>query len=363
MGSICSNFLQNNVVKRKRMKILVTGAAGFVGSKVAYNLAQRGDTVVGIDNINDYYDVRLKYARLKQCGITSEDNNFRFCSTVESSKFSNYKFIRMSLEDTGAMRMLFEQEKFDTVINLAAQAGVRYSITNPNAYMESNMAGFMSILECCRYYDIKHLVFASSSSVYGMNNKIPFSEDDVVTSPVSLYAASKKSNELMAHSYSKLYGFPTTGLRYFTVYGPYGRPDMAPMLFAKAIRNGEPIKVFNNGEMFRDFTYIDDIVEGTIRVLDQIPVCEECPNNVAHKIYNIGCGHAESLMDFIAEIESAMGVEAKKEFLPMQPGDVYQTYADTSKLENERGYKPKIHLHEGIQRFIEWYQSDKNPLK
>lgn len=345
------------------MKVLVTGAAGFVGSKVAYALAERGDIVVGIDNINDYYDVRLKYFRLKMCGIECDNNDFRFYSPIQSDIFSNYKFIRMSLEDNGAMQMLFEQEKFDAVINLAAQAGVRYSITNPNVYMQSNIAGFMSVLECCRFNGIKHLVFASSSSVYGMNQKIPFSEDDVVTSPVSLYAASKKSNELMAHSYSKLYGFPTTGLRYFTVYGPYGRPDMAPMLFAKAISNGEPIKVFNNGNMMRDFTYIDDIVEGTIKVLDQPPVEASCENNVPYNIYNIGCGHAEKLMDFIHEIEQALGKEAQKQFLPMQPGDVYQTYADTTKLQQGVGYKPKVKLAEGIEKFIDWYTSENNPIK
>lgn len=346
------------------MKILITGAAGFIGSKLAYLLATRGDEVVGIDCINDYYDIRLKLGRLYQCGIVLEcGNEVPYGEEIQSAKFPNYRFIRMDISNEDAMRNLFASEHFDKVVNLAAQAGVRYSITNPKSYIESNLTGFFNILECCRHYDVKHLVFASSSSVYGLNEKVPYSEEDKVDMPVSLYAASKKSNELMAHAYSKLYGFSTVGLRYFTVYGPWGRPDMAPMLFANAISKGEPIKVFNNGDMRRDFTYIDDIVEGTIKVLDKDVVADECPNRVPFKVYNIGCGHPMKLMDFINEIESALGKEAKKEFLPMQPGDVYQTYADTSKLENEVGYKPSVSLHKGISEFINWYQSDNNPLK
>lgn len=346
------------------MKILITGAAGFIGSKLAYLLATRGDEVVGIDCINDYYDIRLKLGRLSQCGIVLEcGNEVPYGEEIQSTKFPNYRFIRMDISNEDAMRNHFTSEHFDKVVNLAAQAGVRYSITNPKSYIESNLTGFFNILECCRHYDVKHLVFASSSSVYGLNEKVPYSEEDKVDMPVSLYAASKKSNELMAHAYSKLYGFSTVGLRYFTVYGPWGRPDMAPMLFANAISKGEPIKVFNNGDMRRDFTYIDDIVEGTIKVLDKDVVADECPNGVPFKVYNIGCGHPMKLMDFINEIESALGKEAKKDFLPMQPGDVYQTYADTSKLENEVGYKPSVSLHKGISEFINWYQSDNNPLK
>lgn len=325
------------------MKILVTGAAGFIGSKLAFMLADRGDEVVGIDNINDYYDVRLKYGRLDE--------------------FGKFRFIRMDLTDRDGLNKLFAEEHFERVVNLAAQAGVRYSITNPYAYLDSNLVGFMNILECCRHHGVQYLVYASSSSVYGMNSKVPFSEDDKVDTPVSLYAASKKANELMAHSYSKLYGLPTTGLRFFTVYGPWGRPDMAPMLFARAISHGEPIKVFNHGNLSRDFTYIDDIVGGTIGVIDKMPVAAECSNEVPAKVYNIGCSNPVKLMDFINEIETALGVEAKKEFLPMQAGDVYQTYADTTKLETEVGYKPSITLHEGISRFIDWYKSAKNPLR
>lgn len=325
------------------MKVLVTGAAGFIGSKLAFLLQQRGDDVVGIDNINDYYDVRLKYGRLDE--------------------FGTFRFIRMDLTDREGLNDLFKKECFNKVVNLAAQAGVRYSITNPYAYLDSNLIGFMNILECCRHHGVKYLVYASSSSVYGLNSKVPFSEDDKVDTPVSLYAASKKANELMAHSYSKLYGLPTTGLRFFTVYGPWGRPDMAPMLFAKAISHGEPIKVFNHGNLSRDFTYVDDIVNGTIGVIDKMPVAAECPNEVPAKVYNIGCSNPVKLMDFINEIEMALGVEAKKEFLPMQAGDVYQTYADTTKLETEVGYKPSTTLHEGIGRFIDWFKSDKNPLK
>ncbi|MCR5139586.1 MAG: NAD-dependent epimerase [Bacteroidaceae bacterium] len=326
------------------MKILVTGAAGFIGSKLAYLLAKRGDEVVGIDNINDYYDIRLKQGRLDEFG-------------------RDFRFVRMDLTDREGLNRLFADEHFDKVVNLAAQAGVRYSITNPYAYLDSNLVGFLNILECCRHHGVQYLVYASSSSVYGMNSKVPFSEDDKVDTPVSLYAATKKANEGMAHAYSKLYGLPTTGLRFFTVYGPWGRPDMAPMLFARAISHGEPIKVFNHGNLSRDFTYIDDIVLGTIGVIDHVPVAAQCPNEVPATVYNIGCSNPVRLMDFIQEIEQALGVEAQKEFLPMQAGDVYQTYADTTKLETEVGYKPSITLHEGITRFIDWYKSDKNPLR
>jgi UDP-glucuronate 4-epimerase len=322
------------------MKVLVTGAAGFIASKLMYALRERGDAVVGIDNFNDYYDVRLKEARVKAFGLEVR---------------------KMDLADKAAIDALFAEEKFDKVVNLAAQAGVRYSITNPYAYLQSNLAGFLNILEACRNFGVKHLVYASSSSVYGMNAQVPYREDDQVDNPVSLYAATKKSNELMAHSYCKLYGISMTGLRYFTVYGPWGRPDMAPMLFARAISRGETIKVFNHGDMIRDFTYIDDIVAGTIGCLDREP--EPDANGLRYRIYNIGCSHPVKLMDFISEIEQALGVEAKKEFLPMQPGDVYQTNADTTRLETEIGYKPVVRLHEGIARFIEWYQSDLNPLK
>lgn len=327
------------------MKILVTGAAGFIGSKLMFTLSQRGDEVVGIDNLNDYYDVRLKQGRIAE-----------FCTGERR------RFIKMDIADKEALDALFAAEGFDAVVNLAAQAGVRYSITNPYAYLQSNLVGFLNILEACRHWPVKHLVFASSSSVYGLNAKVPYSEDDKVDNPVSLYAASKKSNELMAHSYAKLYGIPCTGLRFFTVYGPWGRPDMAPMLFASAISKGEPIKVFNGGDMIRDFTYIDDIVEGTIRTLDHVPGAE-CPNGVPYHIYNIGCSHPVKLMDFISEIEQAIGRPAEKIFLPMQAGDVYQTNADTTRLEQEVGYKPHVRLHEGIAAFIEWYKSEKNPLR
>ncbi len=328
------------------MKILVTGAAGFIGSKLMFTLAERGDEVVGIDNLNDYYDIRLKEGRIAE-----------FCTGERK------RFLKMDIADKEALDALFSAENFDAVVNLAAQAGVRYSITNPYAYLQSNLVGFLNILEACRHYPVKHLVFASSSSVYGLNAKVPYSEDDKVDNPVSLYAASKKSNELMAHAYAQLYGLPCTGLRFFTVYGPWGRPDMAPMLFASAITKGEPIKVFNGGDMIRDFTYIDDIVEGTVRTLDHVPVAADCPNGVPYRIYNIGCSNPVRLMDFISEIEQAVGRPAEKVFLPMQAGDVYQTNADTTHLEHEVGYKPHVRIHEGITAFIDWYKSDKNPLK
>ena len=346
------------------MKILVTGAAGFIGSKLCHQLALRGDEVVGLDNINDYYDVRLKAGRLRELGIASSDDcAIPWGELLASSTLPTFRFIRMGIEDKEELSRLFEAEGFDKVANLAAQVGVRYSITNPYAYLTSNLVGFLNILECCRHHPVEHLLYASSSSVYGLNTTAPFSEDDKVDAPVSLYAASKKSNELMAHSYSKLYGIPCTGLRYFTVYGPWGRPDMAPMLFASAISQGKSINVFNNGDMIRDFTYIDDIVAGTMLCLDQPPIAATCPNGVAARVYNIGCSHPVKLMDFITEIENALGMKAQMVMKPMQPGDVYMTNADTTKLEQEIGYKPRVRLHEGITRFINWYQSEKNPLR
>lgn len=357
------------------MKILVTGAAGFIGSKLAYELAKRGDDVVGIDNINTYYDPNQKYARLKTfygINVNSEwdvvkaipetgNDGTEVCFSempynIEfiSPLMPNLRFIRMDIADKDNLSELFEREKFDKIMNLAAQAGVRYSIKNPMAYIESNIVGFMNILECCRYNEVKHLVYASSSSVYGLNTKVPFSEEDEVIRPISIYAATKKSNELMAHAYGKLYGLSSTGLRYFTVYGPWGRPDMAPMLFANAINKGKPINVFNNGDLIRDFTFVDDIVNGTMQVIDHV----NSPNDdgVPVKVYNIGCSHPVKLMDFIREIEIALGIKAKKNFLPMQQGDVYQTNADTSKLETEIGYHPSVLLHDGISEFIEWYK-------
>lgn len=342
------------------MKILVTGAAGFIGSKIAHLLAERGDEVVGIDNINDYYDVRLKYGRLAHLlGVGEGYVTLEWNKAYHSTRYPNLTFYRMAIDDKEAVDNLFANERFDKVVNLAAQAGVRYSIANPYAYLTSNVAGFLNILEACRFHPVKHLLFASSSSVYGMNTKAPFRETDVVTTPVSLYAATKKADELMAHAYAKLYGIPCTGVRYFTVYGPWGRPDMSPMLFADAISHDKPLKVFNHGDMIRDFTYIDDIANGSIMILDRPPITTPVP----YTIYNIGCSHAVRLLDYIHEIELALGKEARKEMLPMQPGDVYMTNADTTKLETEIGYKPKVMLHDGIRRFISWYQSGLNPLR
>ena len=331
------------------MNILLTGTAGFIGSHTAVELLRRGHNDVGVDKKNSYYDPSLKKARLAYV---------RKCARTAKGSFS---FSEKDIADLGAMEKIFKTHKFDKVCNLAAQAGVRYSFENPSSYIHCNIIGFFNILELCCKYKVKHLVYASSSSVYGNNAKVPFSEDDRTDDPQSLYAATKKSNELMAHSYCKLYGIAMTGLRYFTVYGPWGRPDMAPMLFARAISNGETIKVFNHGDMIRDFTFIDDIVAGTVGCLDHLP--EPDANGLRYRVYNIGCSHPVKLMDFISEIEQALGVEAKKEFLPMQPGDVYQTNADTTRLEAEIGYKPVVRLHEGIGKFIEWYKSDLNPLK
>ena len=329
------------------MHILVTGSAGFIGYHLSEKLLARGDTVTGLDNLNDYYEVSLKEARLDRLKTQPA-----------------FTFIRADLQDRPALEALFTENNFDAVINLAAQAGVRYSLENPHAYIDSNVVGFTNILECCRHHKIGHLVYASSSSVYGMNASMPFSVHDNVDHPISLYAATKKANELMAHTYSHLYNLPTTGLRFFTVYGPWGRPDMALFLFTKAILAGEPIKVFNNGKMQRDFTYIDDIVEGIIRVTDK----PATPNpdwdasspdpgtsSAPYRLYNIGNNSPVSLMDFIGAIEKALGKTAEKEFLPMQPGDVAATYADIDALIDSIDYHPQTRVQDGINNFIAWY--------
>lgn len=351
------------------MKVLVTGAAGFIGANVIKRLFEKphdGELqVVGLDNINNYYSTDLKIGRLETCGIhvSGEIQWYKF---HKSEKWDGYRFVRMNLEDTKAMQFLFANEEFDIVINLAAQAGVRYSIENPHAYIESNIDGFINILEGCRHNQVKHLVYASSSSVYGLNGNVPFSEHDSIAHPVSLYAATKKSNELMAHAYSKLYSIPTTGLRFFTVYGPWGRPDMSPFLFMDAILNNRPIKVFNNGDMMRDFTYIDDIVEGIVRICDVIPQgdadwndkkADPASSPAPYRIYNIGNSQPTKLMDYIQCIEKSIGREAEKIFMPMQPGDVYQTYADSSALAEATGFKPDTSLQEGIDRTVDWFKN------
>lgn len=324
------------------MKILVTGAAGFIGHQTTLKLLARGDTVIGVDNLNDYYDVSLKEARLQDI--------------AKHPQASNFKFIKLDLADTSATEDLFKAEQPQRVIHLAAQAGVRYSLQNPNAYVQSNLVAFTNILEGCRHNKVEHLVYASSSSVYGGNTKLPFSEQDTVDQPVSLYAATKKANELMAHTYSHLYGIPTTGLRFFTVYGPWGRPDMSPFLFADAILNNKPIKVFNHGDMMRDFTYIDDIVEGVVRVADK-PARPQVNSSVPYRVFNIGNNQPEKLMDFIGILENAFGKLAEKEFLPMQAGDVKATYADTSALETWVDFKPYTPLKDGIAKFADWYKA------
>ena len=334
------------------MKLLLTGTAGFIGYSLTKKLLEADSDIqiVGLDNINVYYELSLKYGRLADLGFDKSD--IVYGKKIVSSLSKNSSFIQLKLEDKAGIDRLFAEEKFDIVCNLAAQAGVRYSIENPYAYIESNIVGFINILEASRHNPVQHLVYASSSSVYGMNDKVPFSEEDKVDSPVSLYAASKKSNELMAHAYSNLYKIPATGLRFFTVYGPWGRPDMAPFLFTKAIVNNEPIKIFNNGNMLRDFTYIDDIVDGVIKTLTHIPQTE-----IPYKIYNIGNSKPIKLMDFISEIEQALNKEAQKVFMAMQPGDVYQTYADTSNLENDVNFKPDTPIKEGVKSFVDWYIS------
>jgi len=344
------------------LKILITGTAGFIGYHLAERLISEGYDVVGLDNINDYYDIGVKFGRLERSGIYNSSPEYN--KLYQSSKFKNYKFVKLNLEDKENISNLFKKEKFDAVCNLAAQAGVRYSLTNPDAYINSNIIGFTNILEACRHNDVKNLVYASSSSVYGMNEEYPFSIHHNVDHPVSLYAASKKSNELMAHCYSHLYRIPTTGLRFFTVYGPWGRPDMALFLFTKAIIEGRQIDVFNNGQMRRDFTYIDDIVEGIVRVIKK--PAEPNPKwtgkqpdpgtSVApYRIYNIGSNKPVLLMDFIHTIESYLGIEAKKNMLPLQPGDVPASHADVTDLMKDMGYKPETTIRDGIRKFLEWY--------
>ena len=328
------------------MQVMITGAAGFIGSTLAKRLLERGDTVTGVDNLNDYYDVSLKEARLAR--LTSS---------------SHFSFIKADIADRDVISALFAGNAFDSVVNLAAQAGVRYSIENPAAYIDANLVGFGNILEGCRHNGIGHLVYASSSSVYGSNTKLPFSEKDNVDHPISLYAASKKANELMAHAYAHLYGLPATGLRFFTVYGPWGRPDMALFKFTKGILEGQPIPVYNRGQMVRDFTYVDDIVEGVTRVLDQPPGKGEGVNepdrsaSAPWRIYNIGNSTRVQLMDYIRALEKALGRKATLELLPMQDGDVPATQADVSALESDFGYRPQVGVEEGIKRFVEWYRS------
>lgn len=332
-------------------KILVTGAAGFIGFHVSKKLIDLGFEVYGIDNLNAYYDVRLKLDRLKELGIDIQSELFMRQQEVKSRSNESFRFSQMDLVDEHRLDHLFLQEKFDAVINLAAQAGVRYSIENPKAYIQANVVGFMNILEACRSNQIKHLIYASSSSVYGNQQKVPFSEKDRVDHPISLYAATKKSNELMAHVYSHLYGLKTTGLRFFTVYGPWGRPDMAPFLFTKAILSETPIKVFNNGDLMRDFTYIEDIVKGIIEVL----ITDKIQEN--YNIYNIGNNTPVKLLDFIQAVEGACNKKAQLDFYPMQDGDVYQTFADIEDLKAVTGYIPKVKINEGIQEFVNWYKA------
>jgi len=333
------------------MKILVTGAAGFIGYHLCEKLLSLDHEVVGLDNLNNYYDVNLKLDRLKQLGVVQVEENKLVVSKLHNEKF---QFIKLNLEDRENLPLLFENQSFEMVCNLAAQAGVRYSIENPFTYVESNIVGFLNLLEACRNYNVKKLVYASSSSVYGLNEKIPFSTIDKVETPISLYAATKKSNELMAHTYSHLFGIQTIGLRFFTVYGPWGRPDMAMFLFTDAILNDKPIKVFNNGELSRDFTYIDDIIDGVTATLLDTKQVEVRP---LYSLYNIGNSKPVKLLDFIEAIEICTDKKVQKEMLPMQPGDVEKTWADVSPLQEDYSYNPKVTISEGVPKFINWYKN------
>lgn len=345
------------------MKILITGTAGFIGYHLSKKLVERGDVVIGVDQINDYYDIELKYSRLKDLGI--EKNEIEEGKKITSSVYDNHFFYKGNLEDKDFIDSVFKSEKPDAVCNLAAQAGVRYSLKNPKAYIDSNIVGFINILEACRHNGVENLSYASSSSVYGLNKSLPFSTKDNVDHPVSLYAASKKSNELMAHTYSHLFGIRTTGLRFFTVYGPFGRPDMALFLFAKAAIENGTIDVFNHGKMVRDFTYVDDIVKGIISVIDNPAESSSdfntnpTPNtsSAPYKVYNIGNNNPVKLMDFITAIEKKIGKKVKKNFMEIQPGDVPETYADVRDLENDFNYKPNTSIDFGISKFIDWYKN------
>ncbi len=344
------------------MKVLVTGSAGFIGFHLANRLIKEGFEVVGLDSLNDYYEVSLKYDRLKAAGINKEE--IQYNKLYSSKTLQCYKFLQLQLEDKSNLEALFQSQQFDIVVNLAAQAGVRYSITNPAAYIESNIVGFANLLECCRHHNIKHFVYASSSSVYGLNEEVPFKTDHSVDHPISLYAATKKSNELMAHVYSHLYDLPTTGLRFFTVYGPWGRPDMAMFLFTKAVIDDKPIQVFNNGEMERDFTYIDDIVEGLVKVINNIPKGNPewsglnpvtSSSKAPYQIYNIGNNKPVKLTAFIEAIENKLNKKAEKIMMPMQPGDVLKTYADVSDMKKNVDYNPSTSIETGVSNFIDWY--------
>lgn len=345
------------------MKILITGTAGFIGYHLAEKLLKRGDEIIGLDNINDYYDVGLKYGRLAKTGI--DRKHITYGAMVQSRIYPNYKFIQLNLEDREKILELFKEQKFNGVCNLAAQAGVRYSLTNPHAYIDSNIIGFINILEACRHHNVGHLAYASSSSIYGLNEEMPFSTHHNVDHPVSLYAASKKSNELMAHTYSHLYNIPTTGLRFFTVYGPWGRPDMALFIFTKAILEGRAIDIYNYGKMQRDFTYIDDITEGLMRVIEKPPqghknwngsTPDPSSSRAPYRIYNIGNSRPVKLMDFIEAIEKHLGKKAEKNMLPLQQGDVPATWADVNDLTDDLGYKPNTSINDGIRKFIQWYR-------
>ncbi len=334
----------------KKIKVLVTGAAGFIGYHLCEKLISLGHKVIGLDNVNDYYDVNLKLARLKNLGIS--ENNIQYNNIVVSELHgAHFHFVKINLEDQENLPLLFKKENFDAVCNLAAQAGVRYSIEKPMKYVESNIVGFVNLLECVRNEGVKKIIYASSSSVYGLNEKIPFSTEDNVDHPISMYAATKKSNELMAHTYSHLFGIKTIGLRFFTVYGPWGRPDMAMYLFTNAIINGKPIKVFNHGDLERDFTYIDDIINGVFKIL------EDSSKKDLYSLYNIGNSKPVKILDFIYEIENQLGIKAKKDMLPMQPGDVNKTWADVDNLIMDFNYKPETSIAAGVEKFIKWYKS------
>ncbi len=339
---------------QSKQKILVTGAAGFIGFHIVKELIKNGHHVVGVDNLNDYYDVNLKYARMAETGISFKKNVKDASAEFKSDLYPGYKFVKMNIEDREHINDLFLQEKFDKVCHLAAQVGVRYSLDNPYAYVNTNITGFINIIEACRQYDIRHLIYASSSSVYGDSDRLPLKTSDNVDHPVSIYAATKKSNELMAYAYSHLFNLPTTGLRFFTVYGPWGRPDMAYYLFVKNILEDKPIRVFNRGRMYRDFTYIDDIVRGVVKIIDVSPPVKK--QSAPYKLYNIGNSSPVLLLDFIKEIEKALGKKAIKEFLPMQSGDVLNTKADVSELIKDIEYKPDTPVKTGIKNFIHWYQ-------